>query len=231
NVAIITSELLKDWAGFSYGPTFDPWIESVDLHHNLITHGGRDPDLSHVLVSFAAFISGYPYNAMPQIIFDGYIDPAKAQGGSLPPDINICITNNRDEAGNVPLYANLNIQTFAGADFNALPRNCSLPPRERTELAEFSEVPDVEPPYTPEEVAALCDSGAPVSEGVNWDATVVDCPKLSDYRLFLDPTDPTSNPNGGVPFDVATPLFSDYALKDRFVFVPPGQTVAYSADD
>jgi uncharacterized repeat protein (TIGR03806 family) len=88
----------------------------------------------------------------------------------------------------------------------------------------------VVPPYTPEEIAALCDAGAPLANGVNFAAGIVDCPTLSSYRLFLDPTNPTAGPNGGLPFDLTTPLFSDYALKDRFVFVPPGLKVEYSAD-
>ena len=73
--------------------------------------------------------------------------------------------------------------------------------------------------YTEEEIAALC--GAPGS-GVNWDALVVNCPRVSDYRLFLN-NEVTSSPNdGGVPFDLTTPLFSDYAVKYRFLFLPPG---------
>lgn len=231
NLVIITSELLKNYAGFSYGPTFDPWIESVDVHHNVISGGGGKPDFANPLVGFAGFKFQHPSNALPQIIFDGYIDPAKADGsGNLPAHINICITNNRDDGGNIPLYGSLEFQYLGSDLYNGKKRECSLPPREPTQLAAFSEAPDVEPPYTPEEVAQLCDSGAPVGDGVNWDAIVVDCPNLADYRLFLDPSDPTRDPNGGLPYDLTTPLFSDYALKDRFVFVPPGQTVPYSAD-
>jgi uncharacterized repeat protein (TIGR03806 family) len=64
--------------------------------------------------------------------------------------------------------------------------------------------------------------------GVNWDAYSVSCPRLQDYRLFADPADPTQSPNGnGVPFHLTTPLFSDYALKSRFVFLPPGTQATY----
>jgi parallel beta-helix repeat protein len=90
NIVIVTSELLKDSAGFSYQPGFDPWIEWVDVHHNLITNGGTDPDFGNILVSFAGFIFGHPTNDIPQIIFDGYIDPAKAApNGNLPPEIDL----------------------------------------------------------------------------------------------------------------------------------------------
>lgn len=55
------------------------------------------------------------------------------------------------------------------------------------------------------------------------------CNNLSDYNLFANAADPTSNPNGrGLPFKLNTPLFTDYATKYRFVFVPDGETATYS---
>ena len=65
---------------------------------------------------------------------------------------------------------------------------------------------------------------------VNWEALLTkNCEKLSDYNLFSDNTDPSSNPNStGIPYDLSTPLFTDYASKYRFVFVPEGETATYS---
>ena len=34
-----------------------------------------------------------------------------------------------------------------------------------------------------------------------------------------------------IPYDVNTPLFSDYATKDRFLWLPPATTIAWSQDD
>lgn len=69
-----------------------------------------------------------------------------------------------------------------------------------------------------------------MGEGVNWAALLTkNCPKLSDYNLFLDPSDPTIGPNEkGIPYDLSTPLFTDYATKYRFVFVPEGKVATYS---
>jgi len=66
--------------------------------------------------------------------------------------------------------------------------------------------------------------------GVNWNAAFVDCPRLSDYRLFAtgDPTEAPTLP--GIPYDLTTPLFSDYAHKLRAVFLPPGTSATYDAD-
>jgi uncharacterized repeat protein (TIGR03806 family) len=71
-------------------------------------------------------------------------------------------------------------------------------------------------------VAQLC--GAAVGAGeVNYGAAPVNCPTLDQYHLFSNPEDPTSTPNGtGVPFSLNTKLFSDYAVKYRVAYMPPG---------
>ena len=68
------------------------------------------------------------------------------------------------------------------------------------------------------------------AEGVNWGALLTeDCANLSDYNLFADNTDPTTNPNsGGMPYGLSTALFTDYASKYRFAFIPEGQKAVYS---
>ena len=55
--------------------------------------------------------------------------------------------------------------------------------------------------------------------------------KLSAWRLFTG--DPAAlKPNAGVvPYDINTPLFSDYATKYRFVWMPPGTPATYNDDD
>src|SRR5215470_7722324 len=53
--------------------------------------------------------------------------------------------------------------------------------------------------------------------------------KLSDWHLFLRTG--TSDPNHGVlPYDLNTPLFSDYASKYRFVWMPVGSAAEYRDD-
>jgi len=55
--------------------------------------------------------------------------------------------------------------------------------------------------------------------------------KLSQWRLFTgEPA--TLTPNAGVvPYDLNTPLFSDYATKYRFVWMPAGTSATYNGDD
>ncbi len=53
---------------------------------------------------------------------------------------------------------------------------------------------------------------------------------LSDWRLFVR-SGGTLRPNQGVlPYDLNTPLFSDYASKYRFVWMPPGTAARYRDD-
>ena len=54
--------------------------------------------------------------------------------------------------------------------------------------------------------------------------------KLSDWHLFVAKA-PAPLPNAGVvPYDLNTPLFSDYASKYRFVWMPPGTSAQYRDD-
>lgn len=51
--------------------------------------------------------------------------------------------------------------------------------------------------------------------------------KLSDFRFFIDAR--AGKPNARVaPYRLNTPLFSDYAEKFRFLYVPPGKVIAYT---
>jgi uncharacterized repeat protein (TIGR03806 family) len=73
-----------------------------------------------------------------------------------------------------------------------------------------------------EEVLAICENYS--GNRVNREALPYNCPKLSHYNLFADPTDPRTGFNeSGILYDLTTPLFSDYASKHRVLFLPPGE--------
>src|SRR5690242_6001785 len=55
--------------------------------------------------------------------------------------------------------------------------------------------------------------------------------KLSSWRLFTG-AGPDLKPNRGVvPYDLNTTLFTDYATKRRYVWMPPGQAAVYKPDE
>ena len=63
---------------------------------------------------------------------------------------------------------------------------------------------------------------------VNDSAILADSPPklLSEYGFFLNTKDQTTVP-GVLPYELITSLFSDYADKHRFVYVPKGKIAAY----
>jgi uncharacterized repeat protein (TIGR03806 family) len=59
----------------------------------------------------------------------------------------------------------------------------------------------------------------------------VDPPEtLEAWNLFLDAKTQTPGPRT-LPYDVISPLFSDYTLKRRFVYLPEGKTLGYEPTD
>lgn len=69
---------------------------------------------------------------------------------------------------------------------------------------------------------------APAPAPVALDALLAEtpAPTLAAYRLFTDAA--ARHPNARVtPYALNTPLFSDYALKQRYIFLPPGTKAGY----
>lgn len=88
-------------------------------------------------------------------------------------------------------------------------------------LGSFTPNPADDPRPSDAQTAAVC--GGVKSGQVNYSALAgYNCPRLDQYGLFQDPAEPRKNPNGfGLPYDLNTILFSDYAVKYRFMFLPP----------
>lgn len=55
--------------------------------------------------------------------------------------------------------------------------------------------------------------------------------KLSEYGLFTGNGSSQEPAEGVIPYDLNTPLFSDYTEKFRFVKLPPGTSAEYRADE
>tara|TARA_R110000787_G_scaffold42983_24_gene105409 strand:+ start:1723 stop:4626 length:2904 start_codon:yes stop_codon:yes gene_type:complete len=122
----------------------------------------------------------------------------------------------------------LAVELLIPASNSLAPHRCDLPARADPVLA----LPYVPDPASddarpdPDEVARVCEGGRPGQ--VNRAALAFNCPRLDQYGLFADPLDPTKNPNGGgVPYELNTPLFSDYSSKYRVIFLPPGESASY----
>jgi len=70
---------------------------------------------------------------------------------------------------------------------------------------------------------------APVSP-VNIDPNAPLKEFIGAYNLFKDAAKQVAN-EGVIPYHLNTPLFTDYATKHRFVYIPPGQKVKYNDTD
>lgn len=120
------------------------------------------------------------------------------------------------------------------ADFDMTPHQCmaqygrTLEPLPPVVIEPFVRSGDFDPGPTAEQVKQLCEAAAPGGQA-NFGAAKVDCPTLDQYHLFSNPEDPASAPNGGgVPFALTTKLFSDYAVKYRVLYIPPGTRAVYN---
>lgn len=94
-----------------------------------------------------------------------------------------------------------------------------MPPLAPAVVAEFVPGENGAPVLSDEAVLAICEANT--GNNINRAALQQNCPKLSHYNLFSNPTDPRSGFNdGGYLFTLTTPLFSDYASKYRVVWLP-----------
>lgn len=69
----------------------------------------------------------------------------------------------------------------------------------------------------------------PVSP-VNYDLAAMPYATLSEYNFFEGPMADHSPVYGVLPYEPITPLFSDYAKKKRFIWMPDGSQASYVSD-
>lgn len=89
-------------------------------------------------------------------------------------------------------------------------------------------LPPTTPPIT--SPTSLCEQTTSL---VNWEALMDEaCDSLSSYGLFIDPTTPTSDPvSPGIAYELSTQLFTNYANKHRFMFIPQGKQIQFNATE
>jgi len=209
-------------------PTYDPVPEKIYIHDNSMKGNARDPQGDTALIPL---LLGDPA--------DTFYDSSGVgtDAGLLvefPDGLNenqaICIVDN--DTDNLLAGANVSTLLLGIPGDPAISKDPDAFNCHHASLTPVVLEPPVDPdnPDTaPIDTEALCGADG---TGMNTGALVADCPDLSDYRLFADPADPTANPNGGgVGYDLTTPLFTDYANKFRFVFLPEGAQAVYRDRD
>lgn len=75
------------------------------------------------------------------------------------------------------------------------------------------------------------DASTPTT-GVNWEKILkADADKLSEYNLFSSNDPSRTNSDRALPYDLPVMLFTDYASKYRFVFIPEGTAATFNATE
>jgi parallel beta-helix repeat protein len=206
-------------------PTYDPVPEKIYIHNNTLENNAYDPQGDAALVGFVLGkavdnfydSSGVGTDAGLLVEFPDGLTEGQA----------ICIVENAPE-GSVGQF---NISVI----LNGIPGDPAISTDPELLNCSHASLPPItlEPPVDPDNPTdpnpvELCDVEG---EGLNAEAYLADCPNLSDYRLFADASNPLTDANSGIIYDMNTPLFTDYAQKYRFVFVPEGAKAAYRATE
>lgn len=203
-----------DISGFTTDdPDYDGAPRRVFIHDNEHANNGYEPaDLAAEVAGLFAAEGG-----LPHIVYDGIGE----QGGAFAEQDRICIAEDDSVLAGIVFGPN-------GPEVNNDLFNCAHASLPEVVLDTPEEISEGEKPLTQEEIASLC---TPSGDGVNFDALEVNCPTLDGYNLFADALEPRENANAGIHYELITPLFTDYAEKYRFIFVPEGKQGAYSSQD
>jgi uncharacterized repeat protein (TIGR03806 family) len=92
-------------------------------------------------------------------------------------------------------------------------------------------VPATTPTPTPAPAPTPVPTPTPTPTGVSVDLSKVPYAKLSEYRFFSGALKDQIPVDEVIPYKPASSLFTDYALKKRFVWLPPGAKGDYVADN
>ncbi|MCY1547178.1 parallel beta-helix repeat-containing protein [compost metagenome] len=124
---IISSYFSTGYSDLSTAEDFDPYPEGIHIHGNRFGPAGDSPD--HLQLK-ALKVSQFGLNGrLPDILWDGYVNPAKLIDGKLPADRAICVDNGAAGLINVDGPNNYkNIST------DMTDHRCTLPPLPAVEL-------------------------------------------------------------------------------------------------
>jgi parallel beta-helix repeat protein len=191
-------------------PQYDPYPEHAYIHDNKISGGGKHPGGRYGRA--LAQILGTPF---PEIFYDGVVNPKRLVNGKLPPEYGIRFERN----GNAP-FANIHFDELTPEKIAT--GKAQIDRDIAAYTGSYARLPGIHlKPHGP------ADPSSDQSAAIYRSAPK----KLSDYGLFKG-NGSTQDPVAGVvPYDLNTPLFSDFTSKHRFVKLPDGTNAAYSEND
>lgn len=123
NTGIISYYLTqRDWDD----PAYDPFADTLYFHDNEYTGGGNQPtgDLGFLLVAALGDRIGDPV-MVPDIVWDGVMNPEKMDGDRLAPEYAICVRDNSADT----TWAFLDAEhDFVGVSLDIAAQDCEHPP-------------------------------------------------------------------------------------------------------
>ncbi|HLU66683.1 MAG TPA: parallel beta-helix domain-containing protein [Kofleriaceae bacterium] len=112
-------------------PEYDPFSDTIYIHDNEFSGGGdrASGELGFALLAALNNLEEPP-EAVPDIVFDGIMDPDKMDGDGLAAEFNLCIREGGDAD-----FVNLDAEhEFAGVSLDMAPHDCEHPALPAVEL-------------------------------------------------------------------------------------------------
>ncbi|MBI1391483.1 MAG: hypothetical protein GC152_01965 [Alphaproteobacteria bacterium] len=108
---------------------FDAYPEAIYVYDNDMGEGGGNPD--GLELQALKMLKFGPTGSFPDVLWDGFVDPAKAVDGALPPAQKICVRNGDAKVLNVDAP-----NQFANPSVASAPFDCELPRLPAVQLPE-----------------------------------------------------------------------------------------------
>ncbi len=237
------------WDGFLDKQPFSTNPEeplNISEHGICGINGGYD---SHVASSLADFGQSYDRDAFgkPDYInrpelkcrfnaykFQHWGDPDHENGSWIDTDgdpnnfernmprFGLCIGEDNSFDPLTPAFMNFrDTDPTSQASYDLTPHRCSLGLLPQARVESFDSVRFAESGGSGD----VAECTVPEDGSINMDAILGKCEarKLSQFNLFPNGDPRDGSAQGGVLYDLTTPLFSDYSKKYRVVFVPEGK--------
>lgn len=125
---MVTSVFLTNYSGLDQADSFDPYPESIFIYDNELENGGTEPG-SPELKAIADAVGG----TLPDILWDGFVNPEKLVDGVLPEALRICVQNGDAAVLNVDAP-----NEFAQPRIEPGFHDCSLDKLEPVELKDWT---------------------------------------------------------------------------------------------
>lgn len=209
---------------------YDPMPRRISIYENTFTKSTFRLPVNSRMTTIIKLLAGF---TTPEIIYDG-IEDGTHSGPKLADRDRLCIGKNKTTEGEAVKYANLHLDNsrwwlpYPGgpATSDLTPHDCAFEPFPEITLGAAPMVPKRAVKPSAEAILKICQQK---TKGVNWAAIEYDCPQLSNYNLFLNKADATQGPQvRGFKYLLNNELFTDYAEKDRVIFLPPNTSMKYN---